>query len=156
MKRLFLMGVLLLCGAAAILSCEKGPEAAKKTFVMVPKGVHPYYGPCWQGFQDAAKKYGGAAQQATPTAFQPTEQVKTLENVIAQQPAGIAISAMGDEELKNVIDKASAAGIKVITFDAPAPSTKALAYIGTSNPDAGYKAGLELAKLMNNEGELAV
>ncbi len=31
-------------------------SAAQKTFVMVPKGVHPYYEPCYEGFQAAAKK----------------------------------------------------------------------------------------------------
>ena len=32
--------------------------AANKTFVMVPKAVHPYYEPCYEGFQAAAEKYG--------------------------------------------------------------------------------------------------
>jgi ribose transport system substrate-binding protein len=147
-----LAGVLSL----TLLACEKPPVAGNKVFVMVPKGVHPYYGPCWQGFQDAAKKYGVAAEQATPKEFELPQQVEVLENIIGKKPAGIAISAVDDQGLKNVIEKATNAGIKVLTFDAPAPSTKAIAYIGTLNPEAGYQAGLKVAELMKNEGEVAV
>jgi ribose transport system substrate-binding protein len=148
-----------ICGAlvlGGVSSCEKAPEAGQQVFVMVPKGVHPYYGPCWQGFQDAAKKLGVTAEQATPKEFELPQQVEVLENIIAKKPAGIAISAVDDEGLKNVIDKATSAGIKVVTFDAPAPSTKALAYIGTLNPEAGYQAGLKVAELLHNEGEVAI
>lgn len=156
MKRFLLAASLALATLVGAVSCEKPPEAGKKLFVMVPKGVHPYYGPCWQGFQDAAKKYGVDVEQDTPKEFELPQQVEVLENIIAKKPAGIAISAVDDEGLKNVIDKATNAGIKVLTFDAPAPSTKAISYIGTLNPQAGYEAGVEMAKLMNNEGEVAI
>src|SRR5512140_2562094 len=126
-----LMVALAVVLSLALLACEKPPEAGKRVFVMVPKGVHPYYGPCWQGFQDAAKKYGVEGEQSTPKEFELPQQVEVLENIIGKKPAGIAISAVDDQGLKNVIEKATNAGIKVLTFDAPAPSTKAIAYIGT-------------------------
>jgi ribose transport system substrate-binding protein len=151
---LFALFVALFALMAA--GCEKPPEAGKKVFVMVPKGVHPYYGPCWQGFQDAAKKYGVEVEQKTPKEFELPQQVEVLENIITNKPAGIAISAVHDQGLKNVIDKATAAGIKVITFDAAAPSTAALAYIGTLNDAAGYAAGVRVAELMKNDGEIAI
>ena len=69
---------------------------------------------------------------------------------------GIAISALDDQGLAPVIEEAAKAGIKVITFDAPAPSSKALTYIGTMNEAAGYAGAQELIKLINNEGEVAV
>jgi len=47
-----------------------------------------------------------------------------------------------------VVDRAARAGIKVITFDAPAPASAALCYIGTVNEAAGYAAGVEMAKQM--------
>lgn len=133
------------------------PAAGKKlTFVMVPKGVHPYYDPCWQGFQDAAKKYGIAVEFRAPKEFELPQQVEVLENLVSRKVDGIAISAVDDKGLVNVIKQASDAGIKVITFDAPAPSSAALSYIGTLNPEAGYTAGVEFAKAVNNEGEVAV
>ena len=156
MKHILFMTLLAALLTLGLLSCEKPPEAGKKVFVMVPKGVHPYYGPCWQGFQDAAKKYGIEVEFRAPKEFELPQQVEVLENLVSRKVDGIAISAVDDKGLVNVIKQASDAGIKVITFDAPAPSSAALSYIGTLNPEAGYTAGVEFAKAVNNEGEIAV
>jgi ribose transport system substrate-binding protein len=123
---------------------------------MVPKGVHPYYKPCEEGFMDAAEKYGVDAKYQPPTELKLPLQVKVLEGLIARQVNGITVSALDDEGLAPVIDEAVEAGIKVITFDASAPSSEALCYIGTSNEKAGYKAGEEMIKLIGGKGKIAV
>src|SRR5256885_3263116 len=157
--------VLFLVAVVTITGCGKkegqggsssGSDGKKKIFVMVPKGVHPYYEPCYEGFKDAAAKYGVEAEYKAAKAFEVPQQVEVIENVIARHVDGIAISALDDQGLVPVIDEATRAGIKVITFDAPAPSSKALTYIGTMNEAAGYSGAAELIKLMNNEGEVAV
>jgi ribose transport system substrate-binding protein len=135
---------------------EPTAAAKEKVFVMVPKGVHPYYEPCYQGFQDAAAKYGVRADYKAAKAFEVPQQVEIIENLIARHVDGLAISALDDQGLAPVIDEATKAGIKVITFDAPAPSSKALTYIGTMNEAAGYSAAEQLVKLINGEGEVAV
>jgi len=148
----------------AITGCgdkgDKGSESTKvpkqKTFVMVPKGVHPYYEPCYEGFKDAAKKYGVIADYKAAKAFEVPQQVEIIENLIALHVDGLAISALDDQGLVSVIDSATKAGIKVITFDAPAPSSKALTYIGTMNEAAGYAGGEAFIKAMNGDGEVAV
>ena len=138
-------------------SATTPPPAGKKlTFVMVPKGVHPYYDPCWQGFQEAAKKYGIEVEFRAPKEFELPQQVEVLENLVSRKVDGIAISAVDDKGLVNVIKQATDAGIKVVTFDAPAPSSAALCYIGTLNPEAGYVAGVEFAKELNYDGEIAI
>jgi len=138
-------------------SDKKGPRTAgQKVFVMVPKGVHPYYEPCREGFQDAAKKYGVKADYVAPPNFELPQQVKTLENLIARKVDGIALSAVDNEGLISVIDEATKAGIRIITFDAPAPATRALTYIGTANEQAGYVAGKTMAELMGKKGKLAI
>src|SRR6266446_6394117 len=138
---------------------SKGIEPAKgkeRVFVMVPKGVHPYYEPCFEGFKDAAAKYGVKAEYRAAKAFEVPQEVEVIENVIARHVDGIAISALDDQGLVPVIAEASKAGIKVITFDAPAPSSKALCYIGTMNEAAGYAGAEELIKIVKGEGEVAV
>ena len=60
-------------------------SAAQKTFVMVPKGVHPYYEPCYEGFQAAAKKYGIKVEKVDPQKFELPLQVKVIEDLIAQK-----------------------------------------------------------------------
>jgi ribose transport system substrate-binding protein len=125
--------------------------AAQKTFVMVPKGVHPYYEPCYEGFKAAAAKFGVTVDKVDPQKFELPMQVKVIEDLIAQQVDGITISALDDAGLGPVIAEATKAGIKVITFDAPAPSTQALAYIGTDNKTAGAAAGQAFAKLLKGK-----
>ena len=164
MKRSVIWLLLLaITGSSLLTSCgkkDKGSASdgkkAKTIFVMVPKGVHPYYDPCYEGFKDAAAKYGVMPEFRASKAFEVSQQVEIIENVIARDVQGIAISAGDDQGLAPVIEEAMKAGIKVITFDAPAPSSKALTYIGTMNEAAGYAGGEELIKFMGDEGEVAV
>jgi ribose transport system substrate-binding protein len=153
-----------LAASVLITGCSKKDETSapgqstgkQKIFVMIPKGVHPYYEPCYEGFKDAGAKYGVKTEYLAAKAFEVPQEVDIIENVIARHVDGIAISALDDQGLVPAIDEATKAGIKVITFDAPAPSSKALTYIGTMNEAAGYSGAEELIKIMNNEGEVAV
>ncbi|MEY2429466.1 MAG: ribose transport system substrate-binding protein [Verrucomicrobiota bacterium] len=162
MKKLFFLQILLAAVLTTLLlaGCgKKGDEkgtAKQRVFVMVPKGVHPYYEPCYEGFKDAAAKYGVKAEYRAAKAFEVPQQVEIIENVIARHVDGIAISALDDQGLAPAIAEAVGAGIKVLTFDAPAPSSKALTYIGTVNEAAGYAGAEELLKIMKGEGEVAV
>ncbi len=158
---LWLLPVVFLCG------CGKKPESdqtqksptpsADKVFVMVAKVVAPYYEPCYEGFQKAATKNAGVKTEfRAPKAMEVPQQVEIIENLIARHVDGIALSALDDEGLKAAIAEAASAGVKVITFDAPASSSVALTYIGTANEAAGYAAAEELARVLNQEGEVAV
>jgi ribose transport system substrate-binding protein len=141
---------------AAFLLPSIATAAAKKTFVMVPKGVHPYYEPCYEGFKAAAAKFGVNVEKVDPQKFELPRQVKVIEDLIAQKVDGIAISALDDAGLVPVIADATKAGIKVITFDAPAPSSVALTYIGTDNKTAGFEAGKKMAQLTKGKGKLVI
>jgi ribose transport system substrate-binding protein len=132
------------------------PADRQLTFVIVPKGVHPYFEPVYRGFQDGAAHYGIAAEVDAPPRFDVTLQVKVIEDLIARGVDGIAISANDDKGLVAVIHEAMQAGIKVITVDAPAPSSEALTYIGTDNASAGYLAGRRMAAAMKGAGSVAV
>jgi len=140
----------------ALLAVPVIASAAPKTFVMVPKGVHPYYEPCYEGFQAAAKKYGIKVEKVDPQKFELPLQVKVIEDLIAQQVDGIAISALDDQGLVPVIADATKAGIKVITFDADAKSSARLEYIGTNNEAAGMAAGKKVAELMKGQCNIVI
>lgn len=140
-------------------SHESAPPASPSrplTFVMVPKGVHPYFEPVYRGFEEAAKKYGILSEVDAPPRFDVALQVKVIEDLIARGVSGIAISANDDQGLVAVIHEAAQAGIKVITVDAPAPSSEALTYIGTDNESAGYAAGTRMAAAMGGRGSIAI
>ena len=150
--------------AAVVLSsaaCKKDSKDNKdgkkaRTFVMVTKAVHPYYEPCYAGFEAAGAKYGVKVQRVDPQKMELPLQVKSLEELIAQHVDGIALSAVDDAGLVPVIADAAKAGIKVITFDAPAPSSSALTYIGTDNQTAGAEAGKKMAELMKGQGSIVI
>jgi len=152
MKRTVLLAAVLVAAIFAPFAAS----AAQKTFVMVPKGVHPYYEPCYEGFKAAAAKYGVSVDKVDPQKFELPLQVKVIEDLIAQKVDGIAISALDDAGLVPVIAEATKAGIKVITFDAPAPSSAALTYIGTDNKSAGFAAGQKMAELTKGKGQLVI
>jgi ribose transport system substrate-binding protein len=135
----------------AVLGKDKTP-----TFVMVTKAVHPYYEPCYEGFKAAGAKYGVKVERVDPQKMELPLQVKSIEELIAQRVDGIALSAVDDAGLVPVIAEATKAGIKVITFDAPAPSSAALSYIGTDNKTAGTEAGKKMAELMKGQGKIVI
>ena len=151
MRRLIL-GLLI-----ALVSLPAAARAQKKQrFVMVTKAVHPYYEPCYEGFKAAGKKYGVTVDRVDPQKMELPLQVKSIEELIAQKVDGIALSAVDDAGLVAVIGEAQKAGIKVITFDAPAPSSSALTYIGTDNQTAGFEAGKKMGEMMKGEGKLII
>jgi ribose transport system substrate-binding protein len=130
--------------------------AAPMTFVMVPKGVHPYYEPCYEGFQAAASYFGVNVERVDPQRFELPLQVKIIDDLIARHVDGIAISALDDAGLVPVIARASRAGIKVVTFDSAALSSAELGYMGTNNKQAGFEAGRRMALLMKGTGKVIV
>ena len=135
---------------------SRSPELRQVTFAMVPKGVHPYFLPVYQGFADAAQKYGVLAELDAPPRFDVALQVKLIEDLIARGVNGIAISADDDAGLVSVIHEAAQSGIKVITMDAPAPSSEALTYIGTDNESSGLESGKRMARTMGGRGLVPV
>jgi ribose transport system substrate-binding protein len=171
LRSLSLISAALVAVASPLAACKKPDKSDKsdksdkaeptdktkaRTFVMVTKAVHPYYEPCYEGFQAAGAKYGIKVERVDPQKMELPLQVKSLEEVIAQHVDGIALSAVDDAGLVPVIADATKAGIKVITFDAPAPSSAALTYIGTDNQTAGSEAGKKMAELMKGQGKIVI
>jgi ribose transport system substrate-binding protein len=146
------LGMLLAaCAAAAAARAAPTP-----TFVMIPKSSSPYYGACFDGFSAAAAKYGIEVQRINPEKADAALQAKVIDGVRARKVDGIAVSAVDDAGVSPAIAAAAKAGIPVITFDSPAPSSPALIYIGTDNRAAGLEAGKRLAAAMKGSGSVLV
>ncbi len=141
---------------ALVMLITVSASAKEKVFVMVPKGVHPYYEPCYAGFEAAGKKFGVKTEYVAPQDFQLPLQVKVIENLIVRKVDGIAISALDNEGLVNVIKQAMDAGIKIVCFDADAPSSARLSYIGTVNKTAGEVGAEQMVKYAGDKGQIAV
>jgi ribose transport system substrate-binding protein len=145
-----------LAAAMLALLCGAVRAAPAATFVMVPKSSSPYYQPCFEGFSAAAAKYGLAVRRIDPARPEAPVQAEVIQRLIGEHVDGIALSAIDDAGLAPVIAAAARAGVPVITFDSPAPSSVAQSYIGTDNRAAGLEAGKRLASLMKGAGRLLV
>ncbi|MRH43817.1 substrate-binding domain-containing protein [Aquibacillus halophilus] len=128
-----------------------------ETYVMVTFQVGiDYWKRALKGFEDSAEALNVSVEYRGATQYDVNEEITVLEQVIARNPAGIAISTMDPEALNPVIDKAVDAGIPVVMFDADAPKSKAYSFLGTDNYLAGVEAAHKMAELLNEDGEVGV
>lgn len=112
--------------------------------------------------QNAAKEYAsknpdvqiifGQGQSATDTAGQ----INLIESMVSQGVKGIAITPVSPE-LVPALDKAVAAGVKIVLLDNDIPSWKAKsAVVATNNLEGGKLAGKWLATKLKAGDKIAV
>lgn len=145
--------------AATAAPAEEQPAASsgEPLYVFLPKGLdNPYWDNCRKGMEAKAAELGVNAEFIGPEKSDATLQVGVIESVIARKPAAIAISPNDPATVNELIAKATAEGIKVITWDADAPDSERILYIGTDNYNAGATAAEELSKVLNGEGKVAI
>lgn len=142
---------------AAVAAAPAIPESAQGDYYMISffAGAD-YFKGCFAGFEAAAKAAGlNAIYQGSPGNDLNAE-VTVLDQVIAMNPAGIAISCVNAEGLKPSIDKAIAQGIPVVTFDADSPDSSRYCFLGTGNYYAGTVAAHALAAQIGEKGQVGV
>lgn len=128
-----------------------------ETYVMVTFQVGiDYWKRALKGFEDAAGALNVSVEYRGARQYDVSEEITVLEQVIAKNPAGIAISTMDPKALNTVIDKAVDNGIPVVMFDADAPDSKAYAFSGTNNYYAGVEAARKMAELVDKKGAVGV
>jgi ABC-type sugar transport system substrate-binding protein len=136
---------------------QPAASSGEKLFVFLPKGLdNPYWDNCRKGMEAEMKKLGVKAEFIGPEKSDATLQVGVIESVIARNPAAIAISPNDPATVNELIAKATKQGIKVITWDADAPDSERLLYIGTDNYNAGATAAETLSKVLDGKGKVAI
>jgi ribose transport system substrate-binding protein len=131
--------------------------SADKEFVIIAKYIHPWFDVGAEGFNDAAKEIGGIkTRYVSPRGASAEEQVKLMEDVMAEKPAGIAIAVNTPEALKPVINEAMNMGIKVVTWDDTSIDSDQLMFFGTDNYSAGVAEGEVFAELMGGKGNYII
>jgi len=84
----------------------------------------------------------------------PVQQIKDVEEFIAQRVDLIVVSPAEGSALTPVIQKAYKKGIPVILFDRRIDSEDYTAYVGADNYELGYEAGLYIVALLNGKGNV--
>jgi ribose transport system substrate-binding protein len=150
MKRFFLAGAAL----ALALSLGAATEAQdKKTLAFVVNGASDFWKAAEAGVAKAQEelpnyelvfKYPETATAAV--------QQRLMDDLVAAGVAGVMVSPNdpkhSTEALNRVADQAA-----LFTTDSDAPDSKRIAYVGSSNVDAGVQAGELMKKAMPDGGK---
>jgi ribose transport system substrate-binding protein len=151
------MRKLLLAGMAVAMMAAPA-FAANYRFVIVPKAMNnPFFDFARDGCQKRAKELGNIeCIYKGPVEHEPATQAQIIQDFVTQKVDGLAISVADVAAMTKSIEAATAAGIPVITFDADAPGSKRIAYIGTNNKEFGVALGKQLLKLRPDGGKYAM
>lgn len=90
-----------------------------------------------------------------PSIGRVAEQNQILENLSEEGYDAIAVSVISAQEQTELLNKLSAR-TRLITFDADAPDSNRLVYVGTDNVMAGKTLGDEIVKLLPGGGKMGV
>ncbi len=151
------MRKILLAGMAIAMMATPAFAQTYK-FVIVPKAMNnPFFDFARDGCEKRAKELGNIqCIYKGPVEHEPATQAQIIQDFVTQKVDGLAISVADVAAMTKSIEAASAAGIPVITFDADAPGSKRIAYIGTNNKEFGRALGKQLLKLRPDGGKYAM
>ena len=91
-----------------------------------------------------------------PVASDAAEQARVVDDVIARKVDAIAISCDDPTACIDPINRAVAAGIPVMTWDADSPQSNRFTYLGLDNIMAGKAGAQLLVNAMGTKGKVAI
>ena len=105
-----------------------------------------------KGVKAAGEELGIKTQWQSPLRAEAELQNEIVNSLIDLGVDGIAISCTTGDALKDVINRALAAGIKVSCYDVDSPNSSACSTPGTENYKAGYTCGEYIVNLFKDSG----
>ncbi|HLC04901.1 MAG TPA: substrate-binding domain-containing protein, partial [Anaerolineales bacterium] len=107
------------------------------------------------GWEWAGDTLGVTSTYVGPPDFDVNAQVAAFDQAIAKKPKGIVVFGV-DPSLIPEINKASDAGIPVVTILGDLPTSKRIAFVGSHQFDLGYVGGLHVAEALGGTGKIAI
>lgn len=157
-----LLAALASCGAPSADS-EATPARRKLTIAWVNKSLgnpvfdHGHRGALQKAAElTAAGPFDVEVVAVGPVAADAVEQARILDDLIARDVDGIAVSCNDPTACIDPIDKAVIAGIPVMTWDSDSPASRRFTYLGINNYGAGQAAADLLARAIGPRGKVAV
>jgi ribose transport system substrate-binding protein len=155
MKRILLSGIAALLAVSTLsLATMSGAIAQdKKTLAFVVNGASDF----WKAAEAGVKKAQGELPNYTLVLKYPEQsaaaiQQRLMDDLVAAGVAGIMVSAVDPKHQTEGLDKIASQTV-LFTTDSDAPQSKRIAYIGSSNTDAGKQAGSLMLKALPNGGK---
>lgn len=152
--RFFLLAFCLFTGF--FISCKqnanvKNAPKSNVVIAIIPKVDNEIFDQVKESALEAGKELGITITWEAPTSNDEKKQVELIENLIHYKVDGILISCNDAELLKEPIDKAIKAGIKVGTLDSDCPTSNRIFYVGTDNKKAGEVCAQTMLKLFDKD-----
>jgi ribose transport system substrate-binding protein len=139
---------------AALLSFAGTTQSAdKKTLAFVVNGASDF----WKAAEAGVKKAQGELPNYTLVFKYPEQssaaiQTRMMDDLVAAGVAGIMVSAVDPKTMGDALNRVGGQ-VALFTTDSDAPNSKRIAYIGSSNVDAGKQAGQLMLKALPNGGK---
>lgn len=143
--------------ALAIFASVQASAADKEHYGMVVflKGSE-FFNWSYAGFHDAAATVGATTELQGPADWDASGEARAVDQLVAKGVKGIAVTAGDADTLVSSIDASMKANVPILTFDSDSPKSKRLLFVGTNNYNAGYQAGLSVAKLLGNKARVGI
>jgi simple sugar transport system substrate-binding protein len=148
----------LLAGVAFTAVLATSAFAADKPTmgIVVKIGGIPWFNAMETGIKEEGTKDGVDAFMIGPTSADPSLQVRAIEDLIAKKVNVIGVVPNDEKALEPVLEKARAAGIKVVTHEGPGIKNKDYDFELASAKGFGEAHAELLAQAMGGKGEYAV
>jgi len=146
--------LLLTATAVALLGLTGASQSAdKKTLAFVVNGASDF----WKAAEAGVKKAQGERPNYTLVFKYPEQssaaiQTRIMDDLVAAGVAGIMVSAVDPKTMGDALNRVGGQ-VALFTTDSDAPNSKRIAYIGSSNVDAGKQAGQLMVKALPNGGK---
>lgn len=157
MKKLLMFGV----AAVALSGAVQAQETY--TFALVPKNVNnPFFDQARDGCKKAEAELAGKIECLYIGPGEHgggEEQLQMVNDLIARQVDGIAVSPSNAAAMASALTQAKAAGIPVLTWDSdllPENKDLRIAYVGTKNYDIGVNLAKRVAELKPEGGTICI
>jgi simple sugar transport system substrate-binding protein len=117
--------------------------------------TNPFFTPTQYGIQDACNLLGCSYQWTGSENSDVNQMVNALNSAVASGASGIAVSLIDLHAFNAPVEKALAAGIPVVAYNADAEGNKRLSYTGQDLKLAGEKMGERIVAAVPS-GEVAL
>ena len=148
----------LCAGVASVLVAGPAFASPDKPVigVVVKIGGIPWFNAMEAGIKRKSAELGVKASMIGPTSADPALQVRAVEDLIAQKVDVIGVVPNDAEVLEPVLERARAAGIKVITHESPNQKNADYDFELASVKGFGEAYGKSLVEATGGKGEYAV
>lgn len=167
-RKLLALGLTAIIGATMMAGCGGGGgsttsqssdgSSASGTYTFVAKDVqNPYMQKVYDGFEKACKEIGAEPLYKGPEAATPEKQIEIINQLVAQNVAGIAIAANDADALQPALTEAMDAGIKVISLDSAVNKDSRQTHIQQADPEKIGRGLIQAAyEMVDGNGGIAV